>query len=379
MKVAIVHDWLNQLGGAEGVLEVLAEIFPGAPIYTSIYSPTAMPASYRRWDIRPTWMDRLPAIHRRHQPYLLLYPIAFGNLRLEGYDLVISNKSAFCFGVRLPPETVHLCYCLTPTRFVWDLDSYVERERIGPLARRLIRVFIRRLQRWEQQAANRVHRFIAISREVQMRIRRYYDRDSTIIYPPVDTRRFASISVQEPDHYFLIVSRLVPYKRIDLAIQAFNQLRLPLWIAGDGRDRASLERMAQPNVRFLGRVPDEELGPLLARCRAFILPGKEDFGITPVEAMAAGRPVIAYGGGGALDYVIDGLSGILFHEQTAEALADAVLRFNQAAFDPAVLRAHAGQFDRERFQARMVSCIREQMGEPWSYVSTDRSSSADGG
>ena len=361
------------------MLQVLAEMFPGAPIYTSIYSPTAMPARCRHWDVHTTWMDRLPRIHHHHQPYLLLYPLAFGTLRLHGYDLIISNKSAFCFGVRLPPETVHLCYCLTPTRFVWDLESYVEREQIGPAARRLVRLFLKWLQNWEREAADRVNQFIAISREVQMRIRRHYDRDSIVIYPPVDTQRFAKIPDQEPDNYFLIVSRLVPYKRIDLAVRAFNELKLPLWIGGDGRDRASLERIAKANVRFLGRIPDEELGPLLARCRAFILPGKEDFGITPVEAMAAGRPVIAYGGGGALDYVIDGISGILFREQTPESLADAVLRFNRVAFDPTILRSHAGQFDQNRFKTKMASFIQGQMGEPWSYVSTDRFSSDDGG
>ncbi len=359
MKVAIVHDWLNQMGGAEGVLEALVEMFPAAPIYTSIYWQEAMPAVYRTWDIRTTWMDRLPGIYRHHQPYLLLYPLAFGGLELEGYDLVLSNKSAFCLGVRTRPGTCHICYCLTPTRFVWDFEGYVEREQVGGAVRRLVRPFLGWLQRWERAAADRVDAFVSISTEIQSRIWRFYDRESAVVYPPVDTGRFAL--AEDCDDYFLIVSRLVPYKRIDLAVRAFTDLDLPLWIGGDGRDRMSLEAMAGPNVRFLGYVPDEELGPLLARCRAFIFPGREDFGITPVQAMAAGRPVIAYAGGGALDYVVEGISGTFFHQQMPESLADAVRRFDEAAFDPATIRAHAQQFDVSLFKSRMQDLVQEQM------------------
>ena len=336
-------------------------MFPGAPVYTSIYSLEAMPAAYHLWDIRTTWLDRLPGIYRHHQPYLLLYPLAFGKLELRGYDLVISNKSAFCFGVRIPPGTRHICYCLTPTRYVWDFETYVEREQVGRAARRLVRPFLGSLQRWERAAADRVDEFVAISREIQARVRRCYGRESVVLYPPVDTKRFAPARNGGHEHYFLIVSRLVPYKRIDLAVRAFNDLGLPLWIGGDGRDRAGLEAMAGPNVRFLGRVPDDELGQLLAHCRAFILPGLEDFGITPVEAMAAGRPVIAYGGGGALDYVVEGVSGTFFHEQTPGSLADAVCRFEQMAFDPTAIRVHADQFDTSVLKSKMWSFIQERM------------------
>jgi glycosyltransferase involved in cell wall biosynthesis len=359
VKVAIVHDWLNQVGGAEGVLDVLVQMFPEAPVYTSMYWPEAMPAAYREWDIRTTWLDRLPGIHRYHQPYLLLYPLAFGGLELRGYDLVISNKSAFCLGVRTPPETHHLCYCLTPTRFVWDFETYVSREQVGGAARRLVRPFLGLLRRWERAAAGRASAFAAISAEIQARIRRFYDRDSVIIYPPVDTQRFAPAGSH--DDYFLIVSRLVPYKRIDLAVRAFTDLGLPLWIGGDGRDRSSLEAMAGPNVRFLGRVPDEELGELFARCRAFVFPGLEDFGITPVEAMAAGRPVVAYAGGGALDYVVEGQTGTFFHEQTPASLADAVRHFDDTAYSPAAIRAHAEQFDRSVFRHKMEEFIQEEL------------------
>jgi len=366
LKVAIVHDWLNQMGGAEGVLEALVRMFPEAPVYTSIYSPETMPAVYRQWDIRRTWMDRLPGIHQHHQPYLLLYPLAYSGLELHGYDLVISNKSAFCLGVQLPPETCHICYCLTPTRFVWDYETYVQREQVGGVARRLVRPFVGWLQHWERRAADRVGAFVAISNEIQKRIRRFYQRESAVIHPPVNTRRFVATADGSHDDYFLLVSRLVPYKRIDLAVRAFTDLGLPLWIGGSGRDQASLEAMAGPNIRFLGRVPDEELGRLMARCRAFVFPGLEDFGIAPVQAMAAGRPVIAYAGGGALDYVVEGVTGAFFYEQTPESLADSLRRFDDRAFDPVAIRAHAQQFDAQVFESRLQAFIREQMGDSWS-------------
>jgi len=355
MKVALVHDWLNQIGGAEAVLEVLAEIFPAAPVYTSIYAPDAMPAAYRAWEIRTTWLDRLPGIRLHHQRYLPFYPLAFGGLTLRGYDLVISNKSAFCLGVRTPPETRHLCYCLTPTRFVWDYDAYVELEQVGTAARLLARLLLSWLQRWERSAAERVTAFAAISTEIRGRIQRFYTRDSAVIHPPVGTHRFAPSSSH--DDYFLIVSRLIPYKRIDLAVQAFSELGLPLWVAGSGRDRTRLEALAGPSVRFLGHVPDEALPDLYARCRAYILPGLEDFSIAPVEAMAAGRPVIAYARGGALDTVLDGLTGTFFPEPTAGSLAEAVRRFDALTFDTAAIRARAQQFDTAVFKDKISAWV----------------------
>jgi glycosyltransferase involved in cell wall biosynthesis len=347
------------MGGAEGVLEVLVEMFPNAPVYTSMYWAEAMPQVYREWDIHTTWMDRLPGIHRSHQPYLLLYPPAFGGVELNGYDLVLSNKSAFCLGVRTSPGTRHICYCLTPTRFVWDFESYVDREQVGGVARSLVRPFLGWLQRWEKSAADRVDAFVSISHEVQARVQRFYGRDSAVIYPPVETDRFVPVPAGGRGDYYLIISRLIPYKRLDLAVRAFSDLGLPLWIGGDGRDRASLEAIAGPNVRFLGYVPDEELGPLMARCRAFVFPGLEDFGITPVQAMAAGRPAIAYAGGGALDYVVEGVTGAFYHEQTPQSLAEVVERFDSDAFDPAAIRSHAKRFDTSVFKANLQAFIEE--------------------
>jgi glycosyltransferase involved in cell wall biosynthesis len=226
------------------------------------------------------------------------------------------------------------------------------------------------MQRWERQAADRVDAFAAISNEIQQRVRRCYGREASIIYPPVDTRRFAPVNDQ--GDYYLIVSRLIPYKRIDLAVKAFTQLGLPLKVSGDGRDRENLQAIAGANVEFLGYVPNRDLGGLMARCRAFVFPGLEDFGITPVQAMAAGRPVIAYAGGGALDYVVDGVSGSFFHEQTPESLADAIKQFDSSAFDPETIREHALQFDTSVFKSKITAFIRDQMRERWNYESTGK-------
>jgi len=360
MRLALVHDWLNQLGGAEDVLETLVGMFPGAPVYTSMYWRAGMPAAYRAWDVRTTWMDRLPGIYRHHQPYLPLYALAFSRLDLRGYDVVLSNKSGFCHGVQTG-DAMHICYCLSPTRYVWDFDAYAAREALPGATRAALRPLIARLRRWDYQAAQQVDRFVAISREVQARIRRYYGRDSRVIHPPVDTARFARAqrrgSAVPHGDYYLIVSRLVPYRRIDLAVRAFNQLGLPLVVGGDGRDRAALEALAGPSVIFLGRVPDEDLPDLYAGCRAYVLPGEEDFGIAPVQAQAAGRPVIAYGAGGALDSVVEGETGAFFHEPSPEALAEAVNAFDPDAIDPSACRANAERFGTGVFRERLGQLV----------------------
>ncbi len=362
MKVAIVHDWLNQIGGAEDVLETLVEMFPQATVFTTIYWRDGMPPRYQTWDIRTTWLDRAPFIYRHHQPYLPLYPLAVQSMDLRGYDLILSNKSGFCHGVRTGPAQLHVDYCLTPTRYVWDYQSYAAREGLGRLANLVLRPLIRWLQRWDRRAADGVDHFVAISREVQTRIARYYQRDSVVIYPPVDTDRYRP-SDDPPGDYFLVVSRLIPYKRIDLAVRACNDLGLPLVIVGEGRDRAALEAIAGPTVRFRGRLPDDEVSELLAHCRAFIFPGHEDFGIAPVNAQAAGRPVVAYAAGGALDTVVDGQTGLLFHEQTPESLANALRRLDSTDFDPAVIRRHAERFSVHRFKRELRAFVEEKWRE----------------
>lgn len=361
MKVALVHDWGNQVGGAEGVLLALKEIFPDAPVYMSMYDPAVMPEICRAWDIRTSFMDRLPLVKRHHQPFLPLYPLAFEQFDFSEFDLVISNKSGFCHGIITPPETLHVDYCLTPTRYVWDYRSYARREGIGQLADLFLQPLLTYLRTWDRLAADRVDHFVAISRQVQRRIRKYYRRDSTIIYPPVETSRFSPGDGH--DDYFLIVSRLIPYKRIDLAVQAFDELGWPLKIVGDGRDRPKLERIAGPNIEFLGRVPDGELQTLLQRCRAFIFPGCEDFGIAPLEANAAGRPVIAYRAGGALDTVVEGETGLFFDEPTPESLASAVRALDSVTFAPEAIRQHALRFDKTVFQRELKRFVEAKYAE----------------
>jgi glycosyltransferase involved in cell wall biosynthesis len=358
VRLALVHDWLNQIGGAEDVLETLVGMFPAAPIYTSMYWRERMPPAYRSWDIRTTWMDRLPGIYRHHQTYLPLYPLAFAQLDLGGYDVVLSNKSGFCHGVQAG-GAVHICYCLAPTRYVWDFGGYAAREALSPALKTVLGPLIGLLRRWDYRAAQRVDHFVAISREVQARIRRYYGRDSLVVHPPVDTARFQPAPAY--GDYYLIVSRLIPYRRIDLAVQAFNQLGLPLVIAGDGRDRPRLETQAGRNVTFLGRVPDEDLPDLFARCRAYVLPGVEDFGIAPLQAQAAGRPVIARGAGGALDSVVEGETGVFFDQPTPEALAAAVRAFDPDAVDPRACVQNAARFDASVFRQRLMRLVEEKM------------------
>jgi len=357
LKLALVHDWLNQMGGAEDVLETLVGMFPAAPVYTSMYWRDGMPSAYRDWDIRTTWLDRMPGIYRHHQPYLPLYPPAFARLNLSGFDVVLSNKSGFCHGVQAN-GAVHICYCLAPTRYVWDFEGYAAREALPPALKAALRPIIGLLRRWDFQAAQRVDHFVAISREIQGRVRRHYGCDSVVIHPPVDTARFQPAPTH--DDYYLIVSRLIPYRRIDLAVAAFNQLGLPLVIAGDGRDRPRLEALAHPNVTFLGRVPDEDLPHLFARCRAYVLPGVEDFGIAPVQAQAAGRPVIARRAGGALDTVVEGETGAFFDQPTPAALAAAVRAFDPDEFDPQACVQNAARFDVRRFGQSLMQFVQER-------------------
>ena len=357
IKLALAHDWLNQIGGAEDVLECLLDCFPDSPVYTSIFAPERMPARYRNWDIRSLWIDRLPGIHARHQAFLPFFPLAWNGLSLRDFDVILSNKSGFCHGFRQAPGSLHICYCLTPTRYVWQLEEYLEGEGIGRFARAALGPLMALLRRWDYAAAQRVTHFIAISRAVQARIRRFYQRESSLIFPPVDTERFAAANTAQQEDYFLVVSRLVPYKRIDLAVRAATALGMPLKIAGAGRDRARLQALAGGTVEFLGYVPDEDLPALMAQCQALIFPGLEDFGIVPVQAQAAGRPVIAYAGGGALDTVAPGLTGEFFNELTVDSLKAVWRNFDASAYNPERARRNALQFDKRAFTARMRAFI----------------------
>ena len=363
MKVALVHDYLNQMGGAERVVLALHEIFPEAPLYTSIYDPRRVDTAFQSMDIRTSFMQKLPLVKKHHQPFLPFYPFAMERLDLRGYDLILSSSSAFGKGVVTRPETMHICYCHTPMRWCWNYDEYVQRERLGRIARNILPFFITGLRVWDQTSSMRVDHFIANSPVVADRIRKYYRRDAVVIPPPVEASRFTFDATTQAEAYFLIVSRLMPYKRIELAIEACNRLQLPLVIIGGGRDENRLKSIAGPTIRFMGRLSDEEILHYYAHCRAFILPGEEDFGITPLEAQASGRPVIAYAAGGALASVIDSVTGTFFQKQNVESLVEVLESFDERRYDPQTIRNHALEFDKPRFHRRILQFIEAKMSE----------------
>lgn len=353
MRVAITTDWLNSFGGAERVLIELHRMYPDAPIYTSVYDPVELPAEMQGWDVRPSFLQRLPLARRRHQLLLPVMPLAFEQFDLSEFDLVLTTSSACAKGVITRPETFNLCFCHTPPRYLWDLyHEYVR----GHRAALLIAPMAHWLRVWDRLAADRVDHFVANSRQTAGRIRRHYRREAEVIHPPVDVERFAP-NGDEPEDFFLVVSRLVAYKRIDLAIEACNRLKRRLVVVGDGPELARLRHLAGPTIEFRGRLPDAEVADLYARCLAFLFPGHEDFGIAPVEVQAAGRPVIALGRGGALETVVDGTTGVLFHEQSASALVAAMLRFEQESFEPRICRLNAERFASERFRRKMHEAI----------------------
>lgn len=356
MRVALVHDWLNQMGGAERMLLTMTRMFPDAPIFTAIYDPGSVDPAFRSLDVRTSFMQRLPFVKRHHQPYLPLYPLAFEQFDLSQFDLVISDSSAFAKGVITRPDALHVSYCHTPMRFAWSFENYVARERVGSFSRMALAPVMNWLRMWDVTSAARVDYFIANSPVVAARIAKYYRRESVYIPPPVDTSRFA-VSRQRGD-YFLIISRLIPYKRIDLAVEAFTHLGLPLRIVGAGRDEKRLRAMAGKNITFLGRLSDQAAREQLAGCRAFIFPGEEDFGIAPLEAQASGKPVIAYGAGGALATVLPGKTGVFFSQQTPQSLASAVSTFRDEWFDPETIRHHAEEFDTSQFASRLMAFVR---------------------
>jgi glycosyltransferase involved in cell wall biosynthesis len=354
MRVAIVHDYLNQYGGAERVLEALHELYPAAPVYTSIYDSEVMPAAYQSWDIRTSFMQRLPGWRTHFRRYFLLYPTAFESFDLSGYNLILSSSSAYAKGIIPPPGALHLCYCHTPMRFAWRTNDYVERESIGGAQGAVLPFLLTYVRLWDAVSAARVDGFVANSQEVAARIKRFYGRDALIIPPPVDLPPYVD---QPAGDYYLTGGRLIPYKRLHLAVEACNALRLPLVIFGEGRERTALEAIAGPTVQFTGWVSEERRRELFAGCRAFLFPGDEDFGIVPLEAMAAGRPVIAFASGGARETVVEGLTGRFFNQPTAAALAVAIAAARCDHYEPAAIRRHAEGFARPVFLARMQAFI----------------------
>ena len=351
MKVAIVHDYLNQYGGAERVLDEMKLTWPEAPVFTSIYDPARMPARYREWDIRTSWLNSIPFASRKHQALLPLLPGAFESFDLDAYDLIVSSSSGLAHGIIPGPRSTHVCYCHSPPRFLWNYHRYAERERLSRLTRAFLVPQLVKLRQWDRVAADRTDAWITTSRVMQSRIRQVYGKSSTIIPPPVDISRFEL--GQGGGGYFLMLMRLVGWKRPDIVVEACTRLGLQLVVAGDGREEGRLRGLAGATVRFVGRVDDAQMRDLYRNCTAFILPSEEDFGITPLEAMAAGRPVIAYGRGGVLDTVIPGRTGLFFEEQSADSVAGALAAFRAEDYDSAAIRAQAELFDTAAFRRRL--------------------------
>ncbi len=364
MKVALIHDHLAQDGGAEKVLKVLADLYPQAPIYTLLYEKKQVDKYFSDRRIETSIIQRLPGGIRHYQWYMPFMPMAVEFFDLRHYDLVISDASAFAKGVITSADTLHICYCHTPTRYLWDYThQYINELRYNKYFKKAISLVLNYIRIWDRQAADRVDAYIANSKTVKNRIRKYYKRDAVVIYPPVDTDKF-KISDKQGD-YFLIGGRLAPYKRVDLVIKAFNVLGLPLKIFGSGVDSNRLRKLAgnNENIEFLGRVDRDELAGLYGGCQAFINPQEEDFGITTIEAMACGRPVIAFRKGGATETVIEGKTGVFFDMQTPEALVDAVNRFRELNFDASAIRAHAEKFSTERFKRELKDFIEKEYRE----------------
>lgn len=357
MKVALIHYWLIGIRGGERVLEGLNRLLPHAEVMVHVYDKNVDAGFFCDKVIAETFIGRLPNARKWYQGYLPLMPLALEQLDLRGYDLVISSESGPAKGVIVDPGAVHICYCHSPMRYVWDM-YHDYRERAGFIRRVLMPPIIHYLRMWDQLSANRVDHFVANSAFVAERIRKCYRREATVIHPPVAVDDFA-VDPRGPDDFYLLVGQLVQYKRADLAVRAFTESGKRLIVIGDGEQMAKLRRIAGPNVELLGRQPFATMREMYARCRALIFPGVEDFGIVPVEAMASGRPVIAFRKGGALETVVDDVTGIFFDEQSSAALNVAVQRFEECFgnFDPITIRRHAQQFRTEIFMERMRAFI----------------------
>jgi glycosyltransferase involved in cell wall biosynthesis len=352
-RVAITTDWLTSFGGGERVVEQLVGLYPSAPVYTSVFDPARVPERLRSWDVRPSALQRLPGVRRYSRALLPLMPWAFRQFDFSRYDVVITASSAFSKSIETRGATKNICYCHTPPRYIWDLThEYTDRVPLSSATRPMISW----LRQRDQEAARQVHRFVANSAYVADRIERAYGRTATVVHPPVDTDRIRPSGLP-PEDFYLVVSRLVPYKRIDLAVRACSMLNRRLLVVGTGPEERRLRSIAGPAVQFCGGLPDSAVGPLYARCKAFLFPGCEDFGISAVEAQAAGRPVVAFGRGGATETVIDGSTGVLFDEQSVNELAGAIERLDHVEIDPAACRQNAIRFDASIFQTGMRAVI----------------------
>jgi glycosyltransferase involved in cell wall biosynthesis len=354
-KIALVHDYFVQMGGAERVAEAMHDSFPSAPMYTTVALRNGLPQRLRTADVRTSLLQNLPSLDRRFRHYFMLYPFAVENFDLSAYDLIFSSSSGYAKGVRRRRNAIHVCYCHTPMRWVWRYDDYVAREGFGGAARAALPYLLWGLRKWDLRASRQPNYYIANSRLVAQRIKKIYGREAFVIPPPIDVQRFQMAN--EVDDYYLVLSRLMPYKRIDLAIEAAKRMNRRLIIIGDGPDRARLEKLADDRIEFLGRQPDKIVNYYAARCQALLFPGEEDFGMVPLEVNAAGRPVIAYRGGGALETVVENVTGVFFDQQNGHSLAEAIEKFEGLNWQQETLRQHAEKFDRNVFAFRVLQFL----------------------
>ncbi len=369
IKIAIVHDWLTGMRGGEKVLEVLCDLFPAADIFTLVHNPGTVSQKIERHRIYPSFINRLPLKKNRYRHYLPLFPTAIEKFDFKGYDLIVSTSHAVAKGVITPPDTLHISYLHTPMRYVWDMyHQYFGEGQTGRLSRKIIPFFANYLRMWDVTSSNRVDWFLANSRYVARRIQKYYGRQATVIHPPVDTDNFTVSRVS--GDYFLIVSALVPYKRVDLAIGAFNEMGKRLIVVGSGPERERLRKMAGPHIDFVDWQPGDELLKYYGNCRALIFPGEEDFGIVPVEAMACGKPVIAFGKGGALETVRgfseerqEEATGVFFYRQSVPDLIAAVRKSEEIEWNPETIAGHAAGFDKAIFRRRISDFISQKFNK----------------
>jgi glycosyltransferase involved in cell wall biosynthesis len=358
-KVAIVHDWLTNIGGAERVVDALAEQFSSAPIYTSVYDERRINL-FKNKKIITSFLQHWPLAKRKHQLYPLLRRYAFESFNFADYDVVITSASAEAKGVITPTETIHIAYIHTPTRYYWSgYKEYLANPGLGvinPIAKRILPKMINKLRYYDYAAAQRADIVLANSKTVSDRIKKYYNRDSQVISPPVDTERFRNINPKD-EGYYLVVSRLIPYKRIDLAVRACNELGKALIVVGNGSELKKLKSIAGSNIIFIENASDSEVTKYVKNCHAFLFPGNEDFGITPVEAMAAGKPVIAYNKGGAAETIVDGKCGILFNSQNVKELKNAIIRLESVKLSQTEISIYAQQFSIKNFQSNVQKVI----------------------
>lgn len=357
MKIALVHEFLNQLGGAEVVLQNFLQIWPDATVHVILYNKDKVGGEFEQFQKKVSWLNNFPGVKTHPRLFLPLMPAAIESFRFDDYDLVLSDSSSFAKGAKANGK-LHICYCHTPTRFLWTEPEYLDQQQYPGILKGLGRLFLPHLKRWDFDAAQRPDFFIANSANVLDRIQRYYHRESEVIWPPVDTEFFQPVG--EKQDYFFTVSRLEPYKKVGLLIQAFNELGLPLKIAGTGTHLDNLRKLAGPTIEFLGRVPREDLRQYYSQAKAFVFAAEEDAGIVFLEAQACGAPVIAYGKGGALEAVQPGVTGELFNEQTVESIKNAVRNFDEKKYNIETLRNHALQFDGKIFREKIKKFVEDK-------------------